>query len=354
MRRLPLNEVTEDMQLARPIYLNNRLMLRQGTKNLHRFASGLNNLGIFSVYVSDSVSDGIEIHDSISEETHNKCRMALATTFDTLQKQGNFDTEVIDRALECLIKDLFSREDILVSLNQISSVSDDTMIHSINSTILSLLIGKELGFTDSEMKKLSEGAILHDIGKISLDQSILFKNGKLTQEEFQHIKLHPEYGYQMLKKNSFLVEPSRLISLEHHERMDGSGYPKGLKSDEIHLFSKIVAIADMFDALTAERCYRKSMSNYRAYQILVNDASNKKIDSYLLSLLLKNVAIYPNGILVHLSDGTMAIVKEQNPELPFCPIVRVIKNDEIEGQVALYDVDLKKAINLTIVEPDEN
>lgn len=352
MRRLPLNEVTNDMELARPIYHNNRLLLNEGTKNIHRYATGLNNLGIFSVYIKDSVSDGIEIHDAISEQTHNECRMALASAFHSLEKQGNFHIEKIDDALNSIIEDLFSREDILVSLNEISTVSDNTLVHSINTTVLSLLIGKELGLSNSEMKKLSEGAILHDMGKISLDQSILFKSEKLTKEEFEHIKLHPEYGYDMLQKNSLLTESSRQIALQHHERLDGSGYPKGLKSDEIHLFSQIVAIADMFDALTAERCYRKSMSNYNAYKILINDASNHKIDSTLLALLLKNVAIYPNGIVVYLSDGTMGIVKSQNPELPFHPIVRIIKNAKEDGQVALYDVDLKKSINLTIIEPE--
>lgn len=352
MRRLPLNELTDDMQLARPIYHNNHLLLQQGTKNLQRYVRVLNNLGIFSVYISDSVSDGIEIHDAISEETHNECRMALASAFDSLEKQGNFSIDLIDDALNSIIEELFSRKDILVSMNQISSVSDNTLIHSINTAVLSLLIGKELNLSNDDMKKLAEGSILHDIGKIALNQSILFKNGKLTKEEFEHIKLHPGLGYRMIQKNVNLTEDSRKIALQHHERMDGSGYPNGLKSDEIHLFSKIVAVADMFDALTAERCYRKSMSNYNAYKILTNDVSNKKIDSSLLALLLKNVAIYPNGIIVYLSDGTLGIVKSQNPELPFHPIVRVIKNKRNDGQVALYDVDLKKSTNITIVEPD--
>lgn len=352
MRRLPLNQITNEMQLARPIYHNNRLILNKGTKNLSHYVKGLNNLGIFSVYIEDSFSDGIEIQDAISEETLNECRMALASAFDSLLKQGNFNIEKIDETIDSIIDELFSREDILVSLNQISSISDNTFVHSINTTVLSLLIGKELGLSRSEMKKLSEGAILHDIGKIALDQSILFKAGRLTDEEFNHIKLHPEYGYEIVKKNPLLTESARQIALQHHERMDGSGYPKGLTSDEIHLFGKIVAIADMFDALTTERCYRKSMSNFHAYKILTNDASNNKIDSTLLALLLKNVAIYPNGIIVHLSDGSMGVVKSQNPELPFHPVVRVIKNDGDSGQVAIFDVDLKKSINLTIVEPD--
>ena len=184
-------------------------------------------------------------------------------------------------------------------------------------------------------------------GKTVLDTSILYKPGKLTPLEFDHVKLHTVMGYKILKENPLMTELSRLISLQHHERLDGSGYPYGLEKDEIHIFSKIAAIADMYDALTQERCYRKGMTNYQAYQVLMRD-SEDKLDSTLLSKFLQNIAIYPNGSTVNLSDGTRGIVKGQNKRMPFHPIVRVI--DDIHGEtVKLYDLDLLDNTNMTIL-----
>lgn len=137
----------------------------------------------------------------------------------------------------------------------------------------SILIAIKSGLPTHELKELAEGALLHDLGKIILNESILLKSSALTQEEFNHIKLHPSLGYEALEKKHLISDASRLVVLQHHERLDGSGYPDGLKGEEIHPYAQIVAISDVYDALTSERCYRKSLSNYRACRKMSKTAS---------------------------------------------------------------------------------
>lgn len=346
MRKVNLSMITPDMRLGKSIYHYNQLLLTAGIDDIGRFTQNLIKLGITSVYVEDSISEDIEITDAVSDATRFKCKNALQNSIDRFQSQGSFDMCCISEATSLLIDEVLSRPDVLVSLNDIGTTDDSTLVHSVNTTVFSLLMGQQLNLSQLELKLLAEGTLLHDIGKTLVNPLILYKNGTLTPDEFELVKLHTISGYELLKENPFLTELSRIISLQHHERLDGSGYPYGLKNNDIHLFSKIVAIADMYDALTAERCYRKSLTNYQAYQILSTE-STVKLDASLLGQFLKHVAIYPNGTLVNLSDGTRGIIKCQNPGIPFSPVVIVIDNNNNKTE-KLYELDLSKTLNITI------
>lgn len=346
MRKVDLSMITPDMYLGKSIYHYNQLLLTAGINNITRFSESLLKLGITSVYVEDAISEEIIITDAVSDYTRLKCKDALQNAIDRFRVQGSFDMCSISEATSSLIDEILLRPDVLVSLNDIATTDDSTLVHSINTTVFSLLIGQQLKLSSIELKSLAEGTILHDIGKTLVNPQVLYKNGRLNHDEFELVKQHTIAGYELLKCNPLLTELSRIISLQHHERLDGSGYPYGLNANEIHPFAKIVAIADMYDALTAERCYRKSLSNYQAYEILAQE-STIKLDANLLGQFLKHIAIYPNGTLVDLSDGTRGIIKEQNPGIPFSPIVMVIENRN-DKAVKLYDLDLSTTLNVTI------
>lgn len=348
MRRISLSELNDSMVLAKPIYQGTRLILERDISHMTKYIKQLENLGIFSLYVKDEYSEDIIIPDAVCEETREMCTRALFAVFNRLKQQGNFDISVLDDALKTLLEDILSQKDILASLHHIATVDDDTMIHCINTTVYSVLIGKRNNLPPEDLLILAKGAILHDIGKVDLNESILLKAASLTAEEYSHIKEHATFGYTLLKQNESLEEEARLIALQHHERLDGSGYPGGLKGDEIHPYAKITAIADMYDALTTARCYRQSMSNQKAYQILTEDAEAGKLDKKLVSYLFQHVAIYPNGIIVYLSDGTHGIVKEQNPGQPFRPIVRIIDDTKGINNVNLFDLNLAEHPELSI------
>lgn len=349
MRRVPLSMISADMQLAVPIYHKNRLLLKEGTGELNRYIGSLKQLGITSVYIKDELGQGIEIDDAVSEKARVRCKEALNSTIVSLQTNGSIQDVDLVGSINYLLDEILNRKDILISLIDIGTTDDNTLVHSVNMTIYALLIGKRLGYSRLQMQRLAEGCILHDIGKVLLDSNILYKPDKLTNLEYEYVKQHTTKGYELLKRNPIMTELSRIICLSHHERLDGSGYPHALKRDEIHEFARIAAIADVYDAVTSERCYHKEKSVFEAVNILMQEACMKRLDAELIALFLKDIAVYPNGSLIKLSDETYAVVKDQNPEMPFRPIVRVFDPWE---QVPLYEVNLMEDLSTTIVSPN--
>ena len=350
MRLVALSMLKPDMVLAKAIYYKDCLILREGLGGLQRFTNSLKNLGIEYIYVVDSKSDGIEIPDAISEETRVNCKRILRQTMDDFENHTVVDMSEMSKTIHSIIDEILANPDVQISLNDISAADEYTFSHSVSTTVYSLLIAKKLNYSMKMMEKLATGALLHDMGKILLDNKILNKKGELSPEEFSHIQKHTTLGYHMLNKFASLTELSRIIALHHHERMDGSGYPGGYMAGELHEFSRIVAIADVYDALVSDRCYRKRWSSNNAVNYLVENAETK-FDIKLVSILIKQIAIYPNGSMVRLSNNATGIIKEQNMNFPLRPIVRVI-TDEMGNEVIPYEIDLLNILTTTILESE--
>jgi putative nucleotidyltransferase with HDIG domain len=338
------------MLLAKSIYYKDCLVLKEGTTDLVRFTGSLKNLGIDYVYVDDPKSSGIIIPDAISEETRISCKRILRQTIDDFANKTIIDLSEMSNTINSIIDDILVNPDVQISLNDIGASDEYTFSHSVSTTVYSLLIANRLGYSRSMMEKLAAGALLHDMGKVLLDSKIVNKADKLDPEEFEHIKLHTTLGYEALKKCVNLTELSRIISLYHHERMDGTGYPTGTMAGELHEFTRIVALADVYDALVSDRCYRKKWSSNQAVNYLIEHAESQ-FDTKLVSVLIKQIAIYPNGSMVRLSNNSIGIVKEQNTNFPLRPIVRVIKDSE-GNDIDLYEVDLMKLLSVTIIESE--
>ncbi len=348
MRKVSLELLTPDMVLAKPVYHINSLLLKVGTSQLDRYIGSLTRLGITHLYVTDRISEDIVIEDTISQETRLRCKEVLYTTMSLLTGQGILDTDMLSESADEILEELLKNPGVLVSMNEIGTSDDSTFNHSINVAIYAILLAKQLDYPMARIKKLAMGMLLHDIGKTMLDQKILYKPGRLTQEEFEHVKKHTILGYEVLKRNESITELSRIIALSHHERLDGSGYPYHIKGDEIHEFVRIASIVDVYDALISERCYHKKLSIYNAVSLLKEEAAGK-LDADLLKLFVRCLAIYPNGTMVKLSDGTTGIVKCQNSEFPYRPVVRVVR-DRMNKLTPLYDVDLSKDRYMRIQE----
>lgn len=350
MRLIALSMIKPDMKLAKAIYYKDCLILRAGIKDLQRFTNSLKNLGIEYVYIDDIYSDGIEIPDAISEETRVNCKRILRQTLEDFETKSVVDLSEMSESIHNIIDEILANPDIQVSLNDISAADEYTFTHSVSTTVYALLIAAQLGYNRPMLERLAAGSLLHDMGKIILDKKILNKNGELSPEEFEHIKLHTTQGYEMLQKCMKLTELSRIIALQHHERMDGTGYPNGTPAGELHEFVRIVALADVYDALVTDRCYRRKWSSNNAVNYLVENAETK-FDLKLVSILIKQIAIYPNGSMVRLSTNAIGIVKEQNKNFPLRPVIRVI-TDEEGNEVAPYEIDLMQVLHITITESE--
>lgn len=211
--------------------------------------------------------------------------------------------------------------DVFDMLHNMRQVNDSTYAHSLNVAIISRIIGKWLHFSNEELDTLTLAGLLHDIGKTKIPDEVLNKDGKLTDEEFQMIRNHPKYGYDILKSQP-LNSHIKKAALMHHERCDGSGYPMGLTMEEIDDYALIIAIADVYDAMTAARSYRAPLCPFEVIAEFEKDGLQKYKPKYILTFLENIANAYQNN-RVMLSDGTSARIVLLNHRRLSKPLVQL-------------------------------
>lgn len=220
-----------------------------------------------------------------------------------------------------LLTSLKSKSELFNYLYHLRAVDDYTYSHSINVSLLCNVFGHWLNLTRDEIDNLTITGLLHDIGKVQVDQSILNKPGKLTAKEFEHIKKHSRLGYELVQ-NQNISEDIKFGILMHHERMDGSGYPLHLKEKDIHYFAKILSIVDIYDAMTSNRSYHKKFSPFHVIQIFEQESFGV-LDLPYLFVFLENIAHNYLGKQVLLSTGEEAKIIFIHNTSPSRPIIQV-------------------------------
>ena len=279
--------------------------------------------------------------DIVQEKTRISAIQNVATAFHSVEENGTFDPAPLQGISENILQDIIAQQKNLVQLTDIRLHDTYTFAHSVNVAILSSLLGVLLKLSREEQLKLTLGGLLHDIGKITVPYEILTKAGHLTDDEWSVMQGHPEAGRQRLKKmfpNDTLLST---IALQHHEHIDGSGYPNHLKGEQIHRYGRIVAIADVYDALTSVRPYKRAYTPSVAHRLMAT-CSPGHFDLDLLKLFFDNVAIYPVGTILKTQDG-YAIVKKVEFGYTLTPVVCVFANREGKLLDAPSDLDLKEA-----------
>ncbi len=200
------------------------------------------------------------------------------------------------------------------------SGEDDIYRHSVNVSALSLILGRWLNFDEVQLNLLVYSAILHDFGKLKINQNILSKQGPLTKDELKEMKSHPVLGYNYISKIPFLDKSVSNGILLHHEREDGSGYPFGLKSDRIPQFAKIIAIADVFDAINSKRVYREKKAPFEALEIIQKDELGK-LDFQYCKVFINHVVNFYMGETVILSNDRVCKIIQVNPDNLQAPLL---------------------------------
>ncbi len=219
------------------------------------------------------------------------------------------EVEPFEALADNMIESVMLDADALKCVSALRSKDAYLLEHSINVAFLLITFGRYLNFDADMLRQMAIGGILHDIGKIKVDSEILNKPSKLTAEEFEHVKLHQTYAVEIMEQTQGLSQISKDISLMHHEKLDGKGYPLGLKGDEIPVHGRMSCIVDIFDALTATRCYKEAMSPAAAFKILLS-LTPFHLDQELVYEFIRCIGVYPVGSLVQLSDGRIGIVWE--------------------------------------------
>ena len=357
MRRIPIEYAREGDVLGKTLYNSFGGMLLKGGFKLTQFTiSKLKRYGYYSLYIKNKYSEE-DIEEIIKpeimaricalQEDLKKIIMESNNGKKVDSKEVNKSVMGINEIVNEIVSDTIFNKEILHNLQNISIYDDYTLNHSINMMLLSIVIAYDSGFSMGEIKKLALGCIFHDIGKTFIPIEIINKPGKLTDEEFDLVKTHSEKGYRFLTDYTDLHAVSRNISLNHHEREDGLGYPRGLKGDEIHKFSKIASICDVFDALTSDRPYRRALPLHEAMEYLLASGGNQfSID--LIRTFSESINIYVKDTLVRLSDGREGIIYEANQGFNTRPKIKIYGDEGKE--VTPYIINLIDLNNLTVEE----
>lgn len=283
----------------------------------------------------------------IAKEKYRKSLENFSETYKKAYYMKKVDFNVI-QSLTAEAMEISNYLDLEDTLKLTRDIDDYTYSHSLHVGILANKFGKWLHLNQKELSNLTTAALLHDLGKTKIKKELLTKADSLSREEYQEVKNHSEYGYQILKKSGRFSKSIMKGVLTHHERIDGSGYPLGLKGEDIPLFGRIIGICDTFDAVTTDRPYQKAISPFSAVKMLEEDFSS--FDHKLKMLFIEKIPYSLIGDSVELSNGETAKVVFINPVHPESPIVK-LKNEYLDlseqSEITILKLikDLKEAEN---------
>lgn len=254
-------------------------------------------------------------------------------------KDITIDIKQLEQMSNELVDSIDRNSDALMCLTSIREKDEYLLEHSINVGILLATFAKHLEYPPEFVKMLAFAGTVHDIGKIKVPDEVLNKPGKLTDEEFVEMRNHVVYGGNYLDKFPDLNPAVKSVVMQHHEKLDGTGYPEGLDDSEISKFGRMIAIVDSYDAMTADRCYKSGMPSMKAIKILLKD-SGSHFDAELVKQFANCIGIYPVGSLVLLESQKLAVVTEKNPGQPLKPKLRAFYSTRGNHYIPAKDFDL--------------
>jgi putative nucleotidyltransferase with HDIG domain len=357
MRIIDIDHLKPKMRIGKTIYSENgNILLSKNTVLKENYIKRLKEKNIPAIYIDDELSKGIESKSIVSIETKIKAINTIKGIYDSVDPTKKDQNKKIlspeaylnlKDTIEKIMEEIKNNHDLSFNMVELLSTDLYTYTHSVNVTILSLMMSNVIGYSEADQFKIGMGCLLHDIGKVLIDDEILHKKGVLTKEEFSQMKRHSEYGYEMIKDNNTLTPMTKNIVLLHHEKLDGSGYPYQLKGEAVKEHVRIATIADIFDAVTSTRVYSKEVPVYKGLE-LVSSYAPTLIDEKLYHILSKKIAPYPPGTTVLLSNHYKGIVCGLNKDHPTRPIIKVIYNDRGEALKENLIIDLMKDLTLFV------
>lgn len=349
MQKLFIGGIIPGSIIARDVYDSDGILLiKKGSVFREHYISRFVDAGVQEIFIEDDgslspesvnqIRQSLNIQDVIHDKTRTHAQSQIKKTIEKFKTVSNSDIQKISQLVEEMIEQILEKKDFVFALSQLRSVDDYTYQHSVNVGVLALIIGLDLGINRESLLTLGTGAMLHDIGKIMISEDILKKPAKLTSEEFTEVKKHTEYGYDILKQTN-ISEEAALIALHHHEKYDGSGYNGNLLGTQIPLFARIVAVADVYDAMSNDRVYQRKSKPDKVFREITH-LGNRHFDREIMETFAKHINLYPTGTGVILNSGHRGIVLEQNRLYPESPIVRIFIPKEQRSKFKYVDLDL--------------
>ena len=350
MRLYRTNELQEGMILARDVYsldvLNSLLLLPKDTVLTTKIIYRMIDNGIKRVFIRDGRYEDCETIQLLTKEEREQAVSEIRKVYEknniNATSIGLEDMRVLEDITTMLVHKITTTPTLKTSMSDLRSYDEYTYHHCLSVACLSIAIGTALNLDEEKLQKLGLSALLHDIGKTMVGIDIINKPTRLTTEEFELVKMHPTLGGDYLRKHQLCNMDVYNGVLTHHEKFDGTGYPLKLKGENIPLFGRIISVADVYDALTSNRSYRKSLLTHEAFEYILGGVGTL-FDETIVKAFTRAVAPYPIGTLVSLSNGQTGLVVGINEDFPLRP---EIINLETNEQIDLSGHD----INITIID----
>lgn len=349
---VPVEHLKDGMVLAQSVNLTigGIPLLAKGEVLKDYYIRKLQTMNLIGLYIETDYSSDIEIKSMIDDKLKKQALTELKHTFEDYSQTNKFTYSTVTSIANIaknLVMDIMTTDEVLINVVELKGYDEYTYQHSLSVAIIAITIGIKLGLNESDLNQLALSGLLHDLGKMQIPKEIINKPAKLTEQEFEIVKMHPISALSQLQRLHSVSTVSLKGIESHHERYDGKGYPNKLKGAAIPLFGRILAIADVYDALTSDRPYRKAGFPNEIIEYMMGNADTH-FDIELLTCFIKSVAAYPTGMLVRLSDGRGALVVKNNEDNTLRPVVRLFSGDGASHT----DIDLlhdRQYHNITIV-----
>lgn len=356
MRAVSIENLESGVMLAKTIFApDGRVLLRKGSELSAKAIATLARLGYQYIYVLDELTADIEAPELVDDEFRNMATQSVREAFEAVVQGGDkfsrtgINFKAISDVAGNLVEQILANPELSIQIVDLKSYDQYTFQHSVNVAVLGVVLGKSLRMNFGDLKDLAIGLLLHDLGNVTIPEHILKKPTKLTDEEFKYVYEHPRSGFELLRHCEGISATSKIVALQHHERLNGTGYPKGLKGPDIHLNSQIGAIVDSYDALTSDRNYRKRYLPHEAIEYLMASG-----DTHFSFELVKNfttmVAPYPPGTIIQLSSGDVGVVAKVDMAVASRPLLRMMRNAAGTPYPVGEELDLQKYPTVTIVK----
>lgn len=341
MRYVPTEKLELGMLIAFPIYDEKGRMLISGYSELsEKYMLRIRELGLQGVYIEDRHSSDIEIRDMISDALRKRGIYAVKT----------LDYELCSKVAKEIVNEIVTNMSWDYGMVDIRTFDEYLYHHSVQVAVIAVLMGIGLGLSDKELEHLCLAGLLHDIGMIHVGKNVSTTDETLSYIEVANIKLHPKISLRMIEEHRDIMMTTRMAILQHHENVDGSGYPEGKKGGQIHRFAKILHVADTFDALVSNRPYRKPHTHMEAVEFLMGGC-DVQFDKEVVLAFMQSVPVYPKGFPICLSDGREGFVLRNKKGNPLRPVVRLFDGTELD----LSDIKKNRSITIqSVMETEEH
>ena len=290
----------------------------------------------------------VEIQEELprAKELYEESMRFVGQALNTYKEGSALPLDEAEPLMDTMLESVIRNDHAFIALSKLRDRDEYTYTHSINVAFLSMAFGRQLGLDDEASRRLGMAGLFHDLGKNLVPDNVLNAPRKLQPAEFDIMKQHPRLGLDQLLSASDIYPEVLEGTFEHHEKFNGMGYPRGLKGEEISLTGRILAIADVFDALTSRRVYKEGLPMHKALGMMFTQAG-ADFQSELIHAFIRSLGIYPTGSTVQLSNGAKAVVAENRFASPLLPKVILVR-DASDHRVSPQVIDLGQHKHLTI------